>query len=89
MFIHLSGDSDLKIGGEADEIKIDISGVAALNALDLEAIRGNVEASGASSAEIFVTEELQVDASGISSIRYKGNPRLDVDESRARSVDRY
>jgi hypothetical protein len=52
MFIHLSGDSDLKIEGEADEIKIDLSGAVSLNALDLEAIRGNVEASGAYSAEI-------------------------------------
>ncbi|MDA0196505.1 MAG: DUF2807 domain-containing protein [Bacteroidetes bacterium] len=89
MLIHLSGDSDLKIEGETDKVNVDISGAASLDALGLEAIRGNVEASGASSAEIFVMEELQVDATGVSSVRYKGNPRLEVDESRASSVEPY
>ena len=43
--------------------------------------------SGASSAEVFVNESLEAEASGASSLAYKGNVKnIDIDKSGAASV---
>ena len=89
IFIEMSGASDLNIEGRSDEVQVDISGAATLSALGLEARIGDISVTGASNAKVFVTEDLQVDVSGVSRVRYKGDPKLRVDESGVFSVKRY
>ena len=87
--IDLTGSSDLVISGVTNDLNVDIAGTTSLTALSLEARNGDVETSGVSSAKVFVTDDLVVRAHGASDVRYKGSPRLDVDEGRASNVSRY
>lgn len=58
-----------------------------MDALDLIVGKYDINLSGASDCEIYVEEELLVDASGASSIAYKGNPsRIEEESSGASSI---
>ncbi len=84
--IELSGASDCKISGHTDYLKVDASGASHLKALDFFARNVDVEASGASSAQLHVQKSLKVDASGASHVKYKGSPVISKDLSGAASL---
>jgi hypothetical protein len=84
--IELSGASDLKITGQSDYLKVDASGASHLRALEFISRNVDVEASGASSAQLHVQKTLQVDASGASHVKYKGRPIIKKDLSGAASL---
>lgn len=87
--IELTGTSDLVIAGSTDELKVDMSGTSSLDALSFESKNGDITTAGVSSAKVFITRFLEVQANGASDVKYKGDPKLDVDEGRASSVSRY
>jgi hypothetical protein len=78
--IDCSGASNIELKGTADDVAIECSGASDAKLFDLFTKGAIVNASGASSANINVSELLKADATGASSINYKGNPR--VQESR-------
>ena len=84
--IELSGASDCKITGHTDYLKVEASGASHLKALDFFARNVDVEASGASSAQLHVQKSLKVDASGASHVKYKGSPVISKDLSGAASL---
>jgi hypothetical protein len=84
--IELSGASDFKMSGQSDYLKIDASGASNLKALEFLSRNVDVEASGASSAQVHVQKTLQVDASGASHVKYKGSPIIKKDLSGAASL---
>jgi hypothetical protein len=84
--IELSGASDCKITGHTDYLKVEASGASHLKALDFFARNVDVEASGASSAQVHVQKSLKVDASGASHVKYKGSPVISKDVSGAASL---
>ena len=84
--IELSGASDCKIAGQSDYLKVDASGASHLKALEFLSRHVDVEASGASSAQVHVQKSLQVDASGASHVKYKGSPIINKDLSGAASL---
>lgn len=84
--IELSGASDCKISGHTDYLKVEASGASHLKALDFFARNVDVEASGASSAQVHVQKSLKVDASGASHVKYKGSPVIIKDLSGAASL---
>jgi hypothetical protein len=84
--LELSGASDCKITGHTDYLKVDASGASHLKALDFFARNVDVEASGASSAQVHVQKSLKVDASGASHVKYKGSPVISKDLSGAASL---
>ncbi len=63
-------------GYNAHSIKADLSGASRLNASDLESLKAEIDASGASVATIKVKDELQYDVSGAAKLTYNGNPRI-------------
>lgn len=81
-----SGASTLTISGEARNVKADINGASTFNAFDLKTETNTVDASGASTANVFASIQLKAGASGASKIRYKGNPNVSQDISGAGSV---
>jgi len=82
-----SGASDIDFRGTCKTGFIEISGASEFDAEGLEFEDLRIELSGASDAKVFTTNKLSIDASGASSIRYKGNPPdISVDESGASSV---
>lgn len=82
-----SGASEIDFRGTCKTGFIEISGASEFDAEGLEFQDLRIELSGASDAKVFATNKLTIDASGASSIRYKGNPpNVSVDESGASSV---
>lgn len=86
----LSGASKVSFSGKARYAELETSGAAVYKALELETEESSLDASGAAVARIWVTEKFAIEASGASSVRYKGNPGIDIiDISGASSVRKY
>lgn len=74
--ISCSGGADVDLEGKAQKMKVSMSGGADLNAQKLIATNCEISTSGGSDADIHVTGELSMSASGASDISYRGNPRV-------------
>ncbi|MES2734122.1 MAG: head GIN domain-containing protein [Bacteroidota bacterium] len=74
----LSGASELLVSGIATYLKADLSGASELRGFNLTTPEAEIEASGASLAQVKVSTYLKVKASGDSKVRYLGNPQLNV-----------
>lgn len=83
-----SGASDITLTGFCTDLVADLSGSSDLSATGFSAKRAELDLSGASSASLEVTEDLQAHTSGASSIRYSGNPAVTQAESGASSIRR-
>lgn len=84
----LSGASSLALSGRVGQLQAEVSGASDLSLLELVAADVNLDISGASIAEVNVTESLVADLSGASSLRYRGTPAvLETDTSGASSVE--
>lgn len=74
--IDLTGASMLDLSGNGRFMKADIVGASGLRAYGYEVARCIVEAHGASSAKVNVTETLEIDKGIASSVSHKGNPEI-------------
>ncbi|MDD3285995.1 hypothetical protein SDC9_47824 [bioreactor metagenome] len=70
-----SGSSDSKLRGKVKNCNIELSGACDIKALDLEVDSLKIEGSGSSNVEITVQNSLDVELSGASELRYKGEPK--------------
>jgi hypothetical protein len=87
--IESSGASSITIDGKAQTAKFDLSGASSIKAFDLEIAKCKAIASGASVLRMFVQEELSVQASGASSVQYKGSGVIkDVSSTGGASIRR-
>lgn len=68
-----SGASDADIYGNADVMRGDLSGASILRDYDLHVGKLNLHLSGASNAFLTTMEEIDITASGASTLNYKGN----------------
>lgn len=86
----LSGASSLVLErGKVGALTGSVSGASRLNAGNLESVSGKVYASGASQALVKVIDDLTAEASGASSVRYRGEPKtLSKDSSGVSSIER-
>lgn len=85
--LDLSGASKLILNGYVNYLEADCSGASKLMLAGLKTKRISFESSGASTAEFWVTESLDVESNGASNVRYKGNPAtVNVENSGASSV---
>ena len=75
----ISGSGTIFMEGLADELDLMISGSGDYRAFDLESRIAFIEIRGSGSAEVTVTEELNVKISGSGDVLYKGNPSLNVE----------
>ncbi len=74
--VEISSAASVTLTGSTNKMKADLSGASHFNASDLETLKADIDMSGASSAKIKVTEELQYDVSGASRLIYSGNPQI-------------
>jgi hypothetical protein len=72
----VSGASQLDLYGDGQFLDGELSGASELNSYDMMVSESDIDVSGASSAKVWVTKFLKVDASGASKVRYKGNPSV-------------
>ena len=72
--VTVSGVGHCSLAGEADYADFSVSGVGSIHAYDFKAKNMEIEASGVGSVNVHATESLDAKHSGVSSIKYKGNP---------------
>ena len=87
--VELAGSSDVTIrdGGKVLEQDIDIAGSSDYNAGKLESQHARLDLSGSVDAHVFVTDTLEVDASGAADVRYHGHPEVSASTSGASGVE--
>lgn len=84
---NLSGASQANVEGSATGLNIDATGASDFKGFGLAAANARVEASGASTVNITVTQKLDAQASGASSVGYKGDAVItNLDVSGASNV---
>ncbi len=82
-----SGASSFEVTGAGDDLIVDVSGACSVKMYDYAVKGASVEASGASSVKVNVSDMLKVHASGASSIDYKGTASIkEMHSSGASSV---
>lgn len=72
--LKLSGAGSVELGGKAGELELSLSGAGSVRARGLEAKRATVRSSGAGSVQVFASESLEIDVSGVGSVTYFGKP---------------
>jgi len=73
----LSGASQLFLSGNGKFLDGELSGASEVDAFGLPVEESDIKLSGASEAKVWVSKFLEVDASGASSVRYKGDPAIE------------
>ena len=85
----ISGASNVSLSGRIGTLDIEASGASDLSLLDLAVEVLTVRLSGASSAEVGVSDSIEASLSGASSLRYRGDPDVNtLDVSGASSIDK-
>jgi phage shock protein PspC (stress-responsive transcriptional regulator) len=74
--IHLTGASKLTLEGEARNMDARLNGASMLEAYNMTTQFAEINSNGASKAEIYATELLEAEASGVSQIRYRGDAQV-------------
>jgi hypothetical protein len=70
-----TGASQVKLDGNTDELLADMRGASELNASALQTKATEISTTGASDAEIAVSETLKVSITGAGKVSYSGNPK--------------
>jgi hypothetical protein len=84
-----AGSSSVVVQGACATAVFDVEGSCVLDASELTASNVELIASGSSDVDVYVENELTVEASGSSSIRYSGNPQtVNQDISGTSSVEK-
>ena len=83
-----SGAAKLYIEGRAKKQTVEISGSMHYDAGSLQSESAQVNVSGASRVTIAVSKNLEVEASGVAVVSYKGNPKTDISSFGASSVNK-
>ncbi|QMU27917.1 PspC domain-containing protein [Adhaeribacter radiodurans] len=87
--LDLSGAARTTLTGKTNDLRISASGACNVQATNFKAKTADLDLSGASKANIYVTEKLKAGASGVSHISYSGNPaNVSSDASGASKIQR-
>lgn len=73
--ISLSGAGNMEITGKAQKAEVSISGAGSFRGFKLICEEAEVSMSGVGKAQVYATEYLDAEASGVGSIRYRGEPK--------------
>ena len=73
LFVDVSGASVLSIAGYSNDFEIEASGASVLSDYEFITKRIKADLSGASNAALTIEDEIDIEASGASILRYKGD----------------
>ena len=65
----------LMLSGNVKEVSINNKGLGSISAFDLKAENLSLHSEGIGAAEVYASNELNVNVSGLGSVKYKGNPK--------------
>ena len=80
LLLNLDGTSSATLFGKADSFEVDMNGISSLKADELKAKVTSVSVSGTCKADVFASEKLTANISGIGTVNYYGNPKDIVKE---------
>jgi hypothetical protein len=80
--LEANGASEAELVGNGKKIEAELRGASRLQASDYKAEEVNLEAHGACTAEVWAQERLDISATGVSSVNYKGDAQ-DVEFSQS------
>jgi Putative auto-transporter adhesin, head GIN domain len=86
--IDANGAPTIRVAGETKLIDIDTNGAGKIDAHQLRAARGVVEAKGVARVDVNVTEQLEVTVSGPAHVTYQGDPVLNKTVNGPGSVEK-
>ena len=86
--VDVSGASTLNLTGKCEFLAMEVSGASQIDASKFECDKVVAEASGASSIKVYVKDELDAEVSGVSSIKYKGDPKLIVNKDQLSYIEK-
>jgi hypothetical protein len=86
--VTISGAGNVRMEGKADEQAVEISGTGTYLAENLESREVNIDVAGAGSAIVNAKEELDAEISGVGSVEYVGDPRIQQSVSGAGQVSK-
>lgn len=84
--VRTSGRATINLAGNADTQTVSVSGSANLGFERLQGLRADVRISGHAEADINVSDALSVTISGLGTLRYRGDPKVDQSISGAGTV---
>ena len=87
--VAISGAGNVRMEGQADEQAVEISGTSTYLAENLESREVNVEVAGAGSAIVNASEILDAEVTGVGSVEYVGDPRIQQTVSGAGHVSEH
>ena len=73
--VEMSGAAVIYLSGVAEVFRADLSGAGSIEAFGLETENCELEISGAGSATVNVTGDLEAQVSGVGGVQYLGNPK--------------
>ncbi|UII32376.1 PspC domain-containing protein [Fulvivirga ulvae] len=76
MELELAGASEMILSGETSNFRADLAGASHLDADGFKANNASVEAHGASTAKVYVTDELEIEETFASKINHRGGARV-------------
>lgn len=79
--VDLSGGGEITLRGKADAQRVVVSGLGMINLAELAGRNAIVTVSGAGEARVNATDTLKAEISGLGSVRYAGQPRVERDIS--------
>ncbi|MEO9482229.1 MAG: PspC domain-containing protein [Ekhidna sp.] len=82
----LIGASELVLVGEGDDLEVDLTGASELDAFNFTVEDADINAIGASSAKVYVRNELDAQAAGASKVRYRGGARVSASSNGLSSI---
>lgn len=74
--VDISGAGNLDLKGSGDLMVVNLSGASNVKARDYQVKRLNLNMSGAGAAQVYASEQLDVEVSGVGSVKYDGNPKI-------------
>ena len=80
------GTSELELQGNARQLEVELHGASKLNAFGFAGEEVSVETHGASNAKVNALNTLEINATGVSSVRYRGNAVVEINKSRTSTV---
>lgn len=73
--VEMSGAAVIYLSGVAEVFRADLSGAGSIEAFELESENCELSISGAGSASVNVTGDLEAEVSGVGGVEYLGNPK--------------
>ena len=74
--IDIRGVGSFSASGETKEADITLSGLGSVDAKNLHAINAKINSTAVGNVDLYVTDQLDIKASGLGEVNYYGNPKI-------------